>query len=132
MASVKGFPVCGAVTPAPANTFMRLEVSGWMPARCAGRLVLTLLLHRSTSWWGHPSAQASCLPGGCHSRTAARASRPPPAPAAAGRPGPAMARDSSSQGPGPPRSEEHSSELQSLAYLVCRLLLEKKNKYDNK
>src|SRR2546425_8986051 len=31
--------------------------------------------------------------------------------------------------PAPPsgRSEEHTSELQSLAYLVCRLLLEKKN-----
>src|SRR2546425_2148451 len=30
------------------------------------------------------------------------------------------------------RSEEHTSELQSLAYLVCRLLLEKKNKhYEN-
>src|SRR6266404_6743071 len=28
----------------------------------------------------------------------------------------------------PARSEEHTSELQSLAYLVCRLLLEKKNK----
>src|SRR2546425_5819116 len=31
------------------------------------------------------------------------------------------------------RSEEHTSELQSLAYLVCRLLLEKKkkmNKYE--
>src|SRR2546425_5494202 len=27
------------------------------------------------------------------------------------------------------RSEEHTSELQSLAYLVCRLLLEKKNRY---
>src|SRR6266404_9930306 len=27
------------------------------------------------------------------------------------------------------RSEEHTSELQSLAYLVCRLLLEKKNNY---
>src|SRR2546425_8301292 len=27
------------------------------------------------------------------------------------------------------RSEEHTSELQSLAYLVCRLLLEKKKKY---
>src|SRR2546423_5944717 len=26
------------------------------------------------------------------------------------------------------RSEEHTSELQSLAYLVCRLLLEKKNR----
>src|SRR4029079_19827091 len=28
-----------------------------------------------------------------------------------------------------PRSEEQPSELQSLAYLVCRLLLEKKNIY---
>src|SRR2546425_8817468 len=29
------------------------------------------------------------------------------------------------------RSEEHTSELQSLAYLVCRLLLEKKKKMAN-
>src|SRR5205823_7368444 len=29
---------------------------------------------------------------------------------------------------GTSRSEEHTSELQSLAYLVCRLLLEKKKK----
>src|SRR5205823_7320588 len=29
------------------------------------------------------------------------------------------------------RSEEHTSELQSLAYLVCRLLLEKKKKKQN-
>src|SRR5687767_15192030 len=31
-----------------------------------------------------------------------------------------------------PRSEEHTSELQSLAYLVCRLLLEKKKKKNTK
>src|SRR5262249_58087126 len=31
-------------------------------------------------------------------------------------------------GSGPPRSEEHTSELQSLTNLVCRLLLEKKKK----
>src|SRR2546425_6128895 len=30
------------------------------------------------------------------------------------------------------RSEEHTSELQSLAYLVCRLLLEKKKKKNHK
>src|SRR5262245_62551961 len=30
------------------------------------------------------------------------------------------------------RSEEHTSELQSLRHLVCRLLLEKKNKNNNK
>src|SRR2546425_3220826 len=33
---------------------------------------------------------------------------------------------------GTARSEEHTSELQSLAYLVCRLLLEKKKKRLNK
>src|SRR2546425_2434714 len=32
------------------------------------------------------------------------------------------------QAPCAGRSEEHTSELQSLAYLVCRLLLEKKKK----
>src|SRR5205814_5548196 len=31
-------------------------------------------------------------------------------------------------GPPPDRSEEHTSELQSLRHLVCRLLLEKKKK----
>src|SRR3712207_7741714 len=30
------------------------------------------------------------------------------------------------------RSEEHTSELQSRQYLVCRLLLEKKKKYNNR
>src|SRR3712207_8862769 len=33
-----------------------------------------------------------------------------------------------SSGPGTVRSEEHTSELQSRQYLVCRLLLEKKKK----
>src|SRR5437879_10177905 len=32
---------------------------------------------------------------------------------------------------GPSRSEEHTSELQSPMYLVCRLLLEKKKKQQN-
>src|SRR2546425_5148737 len=36
------------------------------------------------------------------------------------------ATDPSVHGSAPFRSEEHTSELQSLAYLVCRLLLEKK------
>src|SRR5437016_11409056 len=34
-------------------------------------------------------------------------------------------------GPKAPRSEEHTSELQSLTNLVCRLLLEKKKKKKN-
>src|SRR2546425_5687252 len=44
-------------------------------------------------------------------------------------------RNQNDEGSAPPpparrgsRSEEHTSELQSLAYLVCRLLLEKKKK----
>src|SRR5205823_12331912 len=48
--------------------------------------------------------------------------QPPPPPAVSCRPrGSRVARM-----PGGLRSEEHTSELQSLAYLVCRLLLEKK------
>src|SRR5205823_13435691 len=39
---------------------------------------------------------------------------------------PAPCRSSSCHRRRPQRSEEHTSELQSLAYLVCRLLLEKK------
>src|SRR2546429_1385106 len=34
--------------------------------------------------------------------------------------------------PGVGRSEEHTSELQSRLHLVCRLLLEKKNKTDDR
>src|SRR2546425_7364039 len=43
----------------------------------------------------------------------------------------ALARAAAPDGPARSsctRSEEHTSELQSLAYLVCRLLLEKKKK----
>src|SRR5438093_6843224 len=36
------------------------------------------------------------------------------------------------RGAGQPRSEEHTSELQSLTNLVCRLLLEKKKKKSKK
>src|SRR2546422_1338701 len=43
--------------------------------------------------------------------------------AAAGEPGPRLGEE-----PPRPRSEEHTSELQSRLHLVCRLLLEKKKK----
>src|SRR5215471_9212525 len=46
-----------------------------------------------------------------------------------GRPGPAAGRRWS---PGRRRSEEHTSELQSRRDLVCRLLLEKKKKSENR
>src|SRR3712207_8086296 len=46
---------------------------------------------------------------------------------------PGRDRDGGVRGGRPPvqRSEEHTSELQSRQYLVCRLLLEKKNKLLN-
>src|SRR3712207_8528406 len=47
---------------------------------------------------------------------------PPCRPTAAPRPTPPAPPPA----PAPPRSEEHTSELQSRQYLVCRLLLEKK------
>src|SRR3712207_7313816 len=46
-------------------------------------------------------------------------------PRALGRPRPRAERE----GPAGRRSEEHTSELQSRQYLVCRLLLEKKTKH---
>src|SRR3712207_8137400 len=58
-------------------------------------------------------------------REAARG-RPGGGPRAADRPG--LGRGRAAGGPGRgARSEEHTSELQSRQYLVCRLLLEKKN-----
>src|SRR3712207_8671598 len=64
------------------------------------------------------------------------AARPPPARAPRGRAAAGAAattarRDRPSRTPRPllpGRSEEHTSELQSRQYLVCRLLLEKKKK----
>src|SRR3712207_8128355 len=41
-------------------------------------------------------------------------------------------RRTASRGLPPARSEEHTSELQSRQYLVCRLLLEKKKKKNEK
>src|SRR5690349_22970321 len=65
------------------------------------------------------------------SRTTTRSPRPTPA--ARSRTASAVTAASnraqvSVRGPGPARSEEHTSELQSRRDLVCRLLLEKKKK----
>src|SRR5262245_62188036 len=48
------------------------------------------------------------------------------------RPASSMIGTNWSGGIGPRRSEEHTSELQSLRHLVCRLLLEKKKKKTNR
>src|SRR3712207_8342646 len=51
-----------------------------------------------------------------------------PAPPSASRaPRRSVPPETPSRAPRSPRSEEHTSELQSRQYLVCRLLLEKKN-----
>src|SRR5258705_11053110 len=60
----------------------------------------------------------------------------PISPSPAGTPGPGRpprgaARAARAPRPNP-RSEEHTSELQSLRHLVCRLLLEKKKKHTKK
>src|SRR3712207_8791181 len=73
-------------------------------------------LFRSTP----PSRRSARRPAGSPSR---RTREPTCAAPAA----PPSARSPRSVLPVRPRSEEHTSELQSRQYLVCRLLLEKKN-----
>src|SRR2546429_7214736 len=66
--------------------------------------------HRApTTWAGCPAPRPPAAPA--RARGAGRNPGPRPTPHTA-----------------PPRSEEHTSELQSRLHLVCRLLLEKKNK----
>src|SRR2546423_8880574 len=66
--------------------------------------IYTLSLHDALPIWA-----------GCRSPTCARRGSTPP-----------WSRRIAGSCDTPRRSEEHTSELQSLAYLVCRLLLEKK------
>src|SRR3712207_9021500 len=62
-----------------------------------------------------------CAPAPRPSPPRSRSARSDPSPARGARPRPGPAGS-------PARSEEHTSELQSRQYLVCRLLLEKKKK----
>src|SRR6266498_5293268 len=76
-------------------------------------LVVELLVTRSAMWGGMYWAIWTSLLSSAATRTSV--SR--------------MTRNTTSSGPWTgPRSEEHTSELQSRPHLVCRLLLEKKNK----
>src|SRR3712207_7007681 len=66
-------------------------------------------------------------------RTPRPARRPPPPPVRSRPRGRARLAQRGARGglrARPARSEEHTSELQSRQYLVCRLLLEKKKKYN--
>src|SRR2546425_4963883 len=73
------------------------------------------------------------LLGGARARRAGRRRGRGAAPHAGARRGAAqlLRRARRDTAPRSTRSEEHTSELQSLAYLVCRLLLEKKKKTNN-
>src|SRR3712207_8703000 len=80
-----------------------------------------------------PPTEFSTLP--LHNALPIKGRRAQRVPAAAGggdgsRAGEARLEGEQRRGPLPPgpRSEEHTSELQSRQYLVCRLLLEKKKK----
>src|SRR3712207_8359791 len=84
----------------PYTTLFRSAPSRATPA---GGTAPSRAARRSTA--GRPGAAAS------RPTTARRGSGSPPAAAAS------------------PRSEEHTSELQSRQYLVCRLLLEKKKNF---
>src|SRR3712207_8327829 len=74
----------------------------------------------STPWWRRP-ARDCATPAPCLLDTRAWTSSSPPRPS-----DPSHAPPSRLQHPRRCRSEEHTSELQSRQYLVCRLLLEKK------
>src|SRR5947208_11587736 len=80
--------------------------------------IYTLSLHDALPIWfrWRPDRDAT-LRVRTATRIAARAPRPPVPPCRC---------PPASRGPRAPRSEEHTSELQSPDHLVCRLLLEKK------
>src|SRR5438270_6400393 len=74
--------------------------------------IYTLSLHDALPICRRPATSRRC----CRARRSGRRSSPSPPPAPTSPP----------CGRGP-RSEEHTSELQSQSNIVCRLLLEKKN-----
>src|SRR5205823_14551939 len=82
--------------------------------------IYTLSLHDALPIFG--SRCAACLSPGARSR------RPPSPRSARRESSPNAGRSPRGRPARRTRSEEHTSELQSLAYLVCRLLLEKKKK----
>src|SRR3712207_7380307 len=73
------------------------------------------------SWWISPDV-SKCCGSGASSRTSRRRVAPPRQDGPRRR----CARTARRSNHRPTRSEEHTSELQSRQYLVCRLLLEKK------
>src|SRR5689334_24662624 len=86
--------------------------------------IYTLSLHDALPIWSRPGRRA-------RPPAPARQRRPPPPARPAPRRSPPPPRGECLRWARVPRSEEHTSELQSQFHLVCRLLLEKKKKNKN-
>src|SRR5438046_4856909 len=83
----------------------------------------TTLFRSSSTTSSSPGSVCSCAGSGSTPATSRTSS-----PTSTGRATSGRTSGSSTSSSAPPsRSEEHTSELQSLTNLVCRLLLEKKN-----
>src|SRR3712207_8894437 len=87
----------------------------------------TTLFRSACERWG----AGGSFDGGGRGAFVSGAAAPGP-PTAAGRRGRRRRRGYRAPAPRRPRSEEHTSELQSRQYLVCRLLLEKKKRTQHK
>src|SRR3712207_7253013 len=95
--------------------------------------IYTLSLHDALPIWSVPRGLSPvryrpAWPPGAAGRTPPAAGRKAPNPAGRRRRGGVARSRNAKRGT---RSEEHTSELQSRQYLVCRLLLEKKKKHEN-
>src|SRR2546425_9224155 len=99
------FPAPSTTEIYPLSLHDALPLSSRPTVRAAARRAPRAPAHDTRHPGSHPSTPWSARP--CRGRTTARAGRNT-------------------------RSEEHTSELQSLAYLVCRLLLEKKRTFNPK
>src|SRR3712207_7353973 len=90
--------------------------------------IYTLSLHDALPIWGMRRTGPPVSTARTSRRTAGPAAATRWTPAAAGT---TRATTASTWSTAASRSEEHTSELQSRQYLVCRLLLEKKKKISN-
>src|SRR3712207_7142381 len=85
----------------------------------------------TTLFRSHGGRVAQREPEGGHEGTSSGAGRPVRARKTSSRSGVCRVRPATSTAAASSRSEEHTSELQSRQYLVCRLLLEKKKNRSN-
>src|SRR5690554_7566456 len=94
--------------PVPTTHLTGIGLELFFFKHTAAPEIYTLSLHDALpiSCPGCPAARSRCRTASCQPRPCSGAAA----------------------GPGDSRSEEHTSELQSRPQLVCRLLLEKKNK----